>query len=731
MKKTERDAEQVSGGSLGGETVADATRLAVVLAALDQEREYSRADVLVSIVVETLANGPLTGEQIHQYIGRSFATDAVTPGMLDRALAVASELRLIHVRSTAGDIRWALSPQAQADATRYQDTANQIFVGFATDLAERAFELADVTLPEQQVDGLAHKFFCGLIDATENSYRPAASLAEDFGDLRIQPKRVLDTLRTMHAYEGMSSEARKRLSDAVPRLVAAVLDPTDPFGNDLLQLLSAGNVLRSLLRNRDLGREGIAPGTRIALDTSTLVAAAEEGTPARMLFDEMVKRSIALGVEVVVFEHTMSEYERLWEAAEAEMKGTSCAGGDLDRLQKASVLIRSPFVREYLRQREATRNLLWERFRLGRHNLTALLDAQGVVILAADGYDTQLADSVEKRLLSMSKNPRIKGRSNLAAEADGVTTAAVAQWRAERPADPASAWFVANERLTQRAFAEVKDDPYPLVVPPEAWLMYVSRLGDGDPSAIRSLATTLGNATRRASFLAVASSFQVEDVLRFSAMLEEKPGEGVTTEDLRRSVQLDFVDFLGTADPEGRGELAVRDYADRVLRDRTRRQEYALARAQAETERIQEHHEAELVRATEVGRAEEQVIARAREKDFKEAAGRERDEALSLLEEDKDRKRQNDLDEAARTHRRQLQLVLIGVLAAALIVVNLLVLPGTSRYFRVPSAAVSVILVGTLTKKVLDGQSFLRFLLEILVVSGFTAAELSIGKLWF
>lgn len=257
------------------------------------------------------------------------------------------------------------------------ESAINVFNAFATDLGRRLLHLGDLALEAEQLHLISHKLFCSLAEAVEGLYRARVSL-HDLRGFNVDGRAVLASARKRRIYEVVSTDARSVLSEVLPEVIAAILDPADPLGNELLRLLVVGNLLQGLAAGRDLGVQALADHTRVALDTSVLVNAVAADPVAKQVFEELVGRCRALGVNVVVLTHTLEEYENLFDSGGQELSGLSEA--DLERLGTAGALLQNPFSRDYLRCRSASRKLTWDRYRVGRRDIAPYLVSQGVTL---------------------------------------------------------------------------------------------------------------------------------------------------------------------------------------------------------------------------------------------------------------------------------------------------------------------------------------------------------------
>lgn len=700
-------------------------RLAAVHAALDQERDYCRADILVAIVIECLAEGALTTDGLRDRVNTLWATHAVTGPMLERAILVAQQLSLVEQRiGLDGEVRWGLTEATLDDARKDRAWVHDVVSNFESELNARLTALCGVRLAPQQVASITNKLICGLVDAVEGAYRVVGDL-RDLRPPHIDGTRVITTMKQRRVYDCLSKDVRSIIAEELPNLVAAVLDHDDQLGNDVIHLLTVGNILQGLLASASSAVPMVA-GTRIALDTSALVPLVARGTAAARLLGELIERTTALGGDVLVFEHTIEEYERLWLAADVEVKSTEGWDRLVEWLAEIPDSVQNPFVSEYLRLRGIGENLTWERFCIGRRNIRPFLEQRGVKIIDAAVANQDRITVVEDELVRLSADSSVRGhRSRQAARADATTCAAIIEWRSEQPGDPPRAWFVANDSLTQQAFATLTDDPYPLVASPEAWLMYLSLLGDGDPTAVQGLANTLGDVTTRRSVLAVASTFTLEDAVRFGRMLKTGDGDGLAPTELRRAVQLDLAELLDQAADPDRKERDVRDFADRVLRDRWRRRGEQAKRDRAEAEAVRQDIDSTVGEAIDTVLTDERArheaeLARTREQN---------DAALRTLSAEKDAETDARVAEVNSRRSQDRRVMACGVVAVALVLANAFFLPGRAGWLQVFVIAISVVLVGFAVKWVRDRAPVWWIAVEAGMAAALLLAEVAAGQL--
>jgi hypothetical protein len=298
---------------------------------------------------------------------------------------------------------------------------------------------------------------------------------------------------------------------AVQDLVSPATDPDDDFANELIHMLMVGAVLQSFLSKRDLGGRPGLEGAHLLVDTSALVDLVDDGEPQQSVMTNLVSLSLRLGTQVFVAEHSLSEWDGLWLGAEQEQPwklDNEAVPQNIDRLASGR---RSPFIKQFLRQKAHEPKLTWQRFASQRRNIRGRLESLGVTIRPAGNTsdeDRRIATGVAAALRELSADERVRGkRTRTTAAADGESAAMVARWRMKYVTVPCSSYFIAKDHLTALAYRQIcPEDAEPITVSPAAWLVYVASITADDPNQKAELAEIVGSAVVRDSFLGLATS---------------------------------------------------------------------------------------------------------------------------------------------------------------------------------------------------------------------------------
>ena len=563
----------------------DVARLAAARAALDPQRRGWRGDIAISAIVEILSTrGSLTAQQLSTEINRLWGTDSVTTPLVEESLGLAERAYLVtpEVGGT-----WAASEDAKREAEADRRWVDAILTENEREFAHRLEECCETPIKTERVPTLFHQLLVALTLGAEGVYEAAiASSAPD----QLRPVRF--DIKRMGEYISGSVQP-KSVARAVRELALAAADPHDDFGDEIVRLIMAGNILQGLLVRRDLPETVTLEGTRAVLDTSVLVYYVETDTPAKEIFESLIVQSRMAGVELVVAEHTLDEWESLWDGADSELRGR-----ERELSGAAFMLIQNPFVKAFVHQLEHDASLTWQRFQIGRRHLRPVLEGMGISVRPHGNNrreDAVFAEAVRERL--RGRFPR--RRTATAASADGESCAMVARWREGGGEGVPKGWFIASDILTGVVYREIRNDRYPLAVTAESWLLFLAHMSTESGEALGKLASAISDMTARTAFLSVATAYTVNEALQLSQLLSED--ETLSVEDLRAAVALDFEALIHEGDRIDPADIDRK--ATDLIRRRSARRD---ARAQRERSRA-EAERAEMITKTE--RAEAKIAS--------------------------------------------------------------------------------------------------------------------------
>ncbi|HEX9765376.1 MAG TPA: hypothetical protein VGA36_01340 [Nitriliruptorales bacterium] len=586
-------------------------RLAATRAALSRKRRSWRYDILVSAIVQMLdLYGPRTPDQLQRAIGRLWGA-RLPITLLEDGLQVAHEAHLIHPQHQRLDrqVAWALAEAVKDECAADRTAVEAAFREFAADLYVQVIDHdPEVSVAPDRALRLAGQMFAATAAATTGSY-DAGDISEVASPSELRPVRLdLDRLRAHLRAKVQPRPVARAMEAAALKLV----DPDHPLGSQVLHLLVLGNMAQCLLTSRDLHGSVDVSQHRILLDTSALVALAEEGTPQRHLIDELIATSVQAGVEVVVPDHVLAEWERLWCGADKELGDGSPPPWSSAR--NAYALAGNVIVRAYLHARRDDTDLSWIGFQIGRRDLRHRLEHAGVNVRPHGNHqheDAGLVERVERRLLELSADPRLRAaRTEAAAHVDAHSCAMVARWRTNRPMAPPCGWIIGTDLMTDVAYSDVAggEHRYPLSMTPAAWMLYLSSVVVDDGDSVHALLHTLSDAATRDAFLSGVTTYRLDDVRELAEIVGTDDG-ALSEEDVRMAIETNLLGLLDEA-ADRSGSSHLREVGVATLRRRSARREARAVRAHRLADDREQDLSALVAQARVEERAETWVQAR-------------------------------------------------------------------------------------------------------------------------
>ena len=477
----------------------------------------------------------------------------------------AKEARLIEsLGGPGGEIRWKATPGAEEESREDHDSAERVVERFKLQVMAHIDALGVEIRPEQRETAhfrLMRVLAAGCARVVDGHSQRVAFLRPVAFDL--------DSVRSATA-----QISPKSLREALDELVVAAVDPDDPFGNEMVHLLVVASVLICFMKKIDLGAAPTLAGTQLLLDTQVLVHLIDESTDEQRVVRRLIEFSLTLGAEIVVAEHSLEEWGRLWSAAEQEnpaILDTHDPMGAAARLPTDN-----PFISQFLRAREKNSNLKWDTYLRNRQGIRSLLTNLGVKVRPNGNdrvEDKKFAAQMRSAMGEMQRGTQ-RHRSDAGIASDAESAAMVARWRSKYDAPPCHAYFVGTDSLIGRAYRDVAPtDDSPLAVRPISWLMYTACL-TGDQADVAEMAEVVSSAAVREGFFGVATGYTLEEVLKMSEILREDHST-MSLEDSRDALQLNINDLFKEMQNASADQRAIAAAAEVMRKRNARRNERA------------------------------------------------------------------------------------------------------------------------------------------------------------
>ena len=545
---------------------------------LDPNRRGSRRDLVISTLVTVLAgSNSITSHRLFDAIRGMWKTSTLNDEALNGALRDARAAGLIVERNLNGERLYSISADAAAETEQDRIYVGHILTSFQNQISERLSEYPKASGAANRADRIVSHVLTAIARACQGSYAieaPGASTS-------VRPMSVSQSAAMQYAYQLHPKSVRLPVRD----FALDALDTGEHFGNEIVHLIVVSGLLLGLTTQRGASETPSLDHMKVILDTSFLIDIVKpDAHPDRKSLQELIALSGRCNANLVVAQHTVDEWTRVWAGADADM------GDSENRLRSISSgllsrLVSNPFVGIYIDYRNDGGEQSWLQWSASRRELPELLRPLPVSIeeyAERDESDQQCYERLYETLRRYSKDKTVPGgRTNAAAEADAKTATMVARWRSDH--GETSSVFVARDRLTDRAYAECFANSKPLVIQPIIWLQYVGCLVVDDPSARIDFADLIADVAVRDTVLSMASTYTLDEVLSFSDLLISK-GMEASAQIIR---ELDDSALFDTADSlhqESSEALVMRAQAVIARRSTRRNQRAAIRESRLHTQ---------------------------------------------------------------------------------------------------------------------------------------------------
>jgi len=526
-------------------------------------------DILVATAVECLGHGGRTLQQLHADVQRVWPGAKVLPTNIDAAVAAAQAANLIH--ESAGVYR--LSEIGLAEVDKSRQWAEDVYRRTANDLKDKAARgLRDVEEEEARlwVGVISFALLAGIAAATA-AYRGDVNLS---GDSLITPRAIdLGEISRTLDRSNVATEVRVFLE----AMVLEAIDPSVPFGNELVSSITTGYLLQAFVARRDAiaARDAVGSiaGQLVVLDTPVLfqlLAPPSADSPIRTA----VQAARQANVRVVALEHSHEELAQVLRRIErdhtVELAHATRNAKTLDLFRR---MVSEPLIETYLTGYMLGDFKDWQAFKVHVETLGDRLAVDGVERLAHGNRPEDQADHLFARL-SATLAGRQSGRGVEEMRRDANTMAFA--WRIRReyhigPVWPAS-WVLTTDTAMALAYRRTnKADPATLTISPSQWVSILSAFST--PADVEQLAKTGAVMLAQETMLRVAARYPASAVVEIAEALA-----GTSNETDIRVAQITLDELLRDmpdlgADPKALG-LAV---ASKMLDQRSRRLEQVQA----------------------------------------------------------------------------------------------------------------------------------------------------------
>ena len=491
---------------------------------LAPKRRDRRRDIVLSTLVTVLAERPSTSApRLFRAIREMWKTSTLTDDALTGALEDARAAGLIAEHNQNGERIYSVSSDAAEETRHDQDYVVNLMREFQDQISERSAGYPKISGERQQQERLMREVLTAIAKACQDSYAISAPGTSK----SVRPLSISQSAIIQYAKKLEPASIRNPVRD----LALDALDNGEPFGNEVVHLIVVSGLLLGLTTQRGIATKPSLEHMKVILDTSSMIGLVNPSHhPENKTIHELISLSDRCDAKLVVAQHTIDEWRRLWDGADSEMK---YAERRVEAITSPILvrLVNNPFVVAYVNYRNSGGTHNWIRWSERARDLRRLLGGLPIAIenyVERDEADQKCWEKLFSMLQELSDDTRGKGRTRAAAEADATTATMIAKWREQH--GQSSAVFVARDNLTNRAYAQCFPDAQPLVIWPTVWFQYVGCLIVDDPVSQIYIADLIADVAVRDTVLAMAGSHTLDEVLDFSDLL--------TSENIEISAQL-------------------------------------------------------------------------------------------------------------------------------------------------------------------------------------------------
>jgi hypothetical protein len=502
-------------------------KLAAAHALASPERIATERDLLISTALDFLLGGAQSTEAIFEHCLATWPGTGLEDSRVMAALETARTMEYVEANGST----WSLTRRGSDEARNAREWANASIQTTSRELADRAQRGYRETSEEEALTWtrlLLQALFAGL-NAEYVAYR---------GDVAEYPGAITPRSYDVDAMQASLASAVRR-ADAREFLTAMlfdILDPSQPFGNDLVTSVTTAYMIQAFLAGR--GRIAALEATgglrrrRAVLDTPAvlpMLGSAGQYQPV----NRAIAAAVRSGMDVIVPEHVIEELLRLVDRFDrGGLKRVTAAIAQGAEPAAIRQLTDDPVLALWLGGQESSRYESWSEFLQAARRLPGHLRRLGVDVRPHRNGPRDRVNDCEGRL-RQSLQQRERARGDMEIERDAHTMAMA--WRTRRVRDvdvtvwPAS-WVITTDSHMDRAFGRLsRDDPHPLTLTPSQWVGVVASACD--PIALDDLARSAASLFTQEAALAVSSGYPAEAAAEIAKAL--RPDSGASETDLR------------------------------------------------------------------------------------------------------------------------------------------------------------------------------------------------------
>ncbi|MBP2420716.1 hypothetical protein [Microbacterium imperiale] len=268
----------------------------------------TKPDLILAAITHSLSDGDKSVGELRGEVHRVWPGAKVSLGDVSSSLMMGQELGLLRPIEALDDAElWQLTPRGVQDVQGQEGWVEQLRARAALDLREKALSDLDLTITDETAELWLERIVGALIAGITTSQDAYLGHVDHLVGRLLSPRKV-DRRAVLARFDSGGSDLT--VLEFLKACTLTALDPLDPFGNELVSLITTGCVLHSYVAGRDsasvLDALGSPKGQRALIDTPVLLDLIGPTRVSRTVA-LTISMAVAAGWEVIVCEHSITE----------------------------------------------------------------------------------------------------------------------------------------------------------------------------------------------------------------------------------------------------------------------------------------------------------------------------------------------------------------------------------------------------------------------------------------
>lgn len=438
----------------------------------------TKSDLILAAVCHGLRASDKTAAEILTVVNHVWPGARTDLDSVGVAINLGIELGLVRVEKALDEtMLWSLTPRGVDDVDRQVSWVGTMRQRTRDELQRRAQDGLGADITTETAELWLERLVTALIGGIQSSQDAYFGRVDHVVGKRIVP-RGIDQGQVLQKLE--DPNVSPVTTDFLKAAAVSAFDPLDPFGNELVSLITTGCVLHSFVAGRDsaatLQKIGDPTGQRALVDTPVLVdMIGPDRVRSNVRF--VLSTAVKAGWEVVVCEHSLDELVNLMNREIPKIKQSFTDAYERGVKQEWYASLVDDQLPTYCVEalRDGTYSSLEEMID-SANSLAHELEGLGVVVRPhGNDHDQGSVDRCKAALENELGNSK-SGRSSAAIQRDAESMAMV--WRRrrrEQGTEWPGGWIISSDRHMAPGYKSMQPkDPIPLTLSVARWSTLLS-----------------------------------------------------------------------------------------------------------------------------------------------------------------------------------------------------------------------------------------------------------------